>query len=146
MGKNYLKEATNPQQYDSGFLNYDGSSDSPARRFFQEHLQPHLAIKGKSVVDIGSGMGQLFPLLKELGASEVQGIEPSLKNIEVSHKVYPDINVFHGTLADFPEARQFSTATAIMVFEHIGNLLDAFAKINRILSKEGEFFLVVADK
>lgn len=148
MEENYLKEATNPFQYDSEAVNWkrEGLKDSPTRRFFWEYLREHLNVKGKSVLDIGSGMGQLFPLFEEMGALKIQGVEPSSRNIGVSQKIYPNVPVFTGTLAQMPETSFYEIITAIMVFEHIGNLGDAFKKINKLLSEGGRFFLIVADK
>ena|SRR3989338_2680004 len=124
----FLKHATDIHQYDSEEVDWKtaGSKDTPSRQFFQEYLKKVLNVKGKSVLDIGSGIGQLFDMLKELGVSSVEGVEPSLKNVETSKKLYPTVEVFHGTLEQVEKSRLFDTAIAVMVFEHIIDLPSAF--------------------
>jgi len=148
MNKDYLSKATNPLQYDSDILDWEkeGLKDSPTRLFFQEYLEKYLDVRGKTVLDIGSGMGQLFPLLKQLGASEIQGIEPSHHNAEISKKLYPDVPIYQGTLANAPVSRLFDAVTTVMVFEHIEDISSAFKKIGTMLASHGVLYLIVGDK
>lgn len=148
MPENFFSEATNPQQYDSSHIDWktEGLKTSPSRRFFQEYLRKYLDIKDKSVIDIGSGMGQLFPLLKELGAKKIQGVEPSVNNVKVSNELHPDVPVMTSSLAEIPENIKYDDAISVMVFEHIGVIADAFKKINHLLVSGGRFYFIVADK
>jgi len=148
MEENFLQKATDPHQYDSAAMNWEkeGLKDSPTRLFFQEYLKDNLDVSGKNIVDIGSGMGQLFPLLKQSGAAGIKGIEPSVHNVEVSKKLYPDVEIFTGTLQEAPETEKYQAAASVMVFEHISNLPEAFAKISKILATDGRLYLVVADR
>jgi len=74
-------------------------------------------------------MGQLFPLLQELGATKVTSIEPSEISVKVSQELYPNTPIFFGSLFNMPEERQFESATMVMVFEHIIDTDSAFKKI-----------------
>ncbi len=148
MENDLFKQAINPHQYDTNALAWEkeGVKDSPTRRFLQEYLRKHLVINGKRVLDVGSGMGQLFPLLKELGAIKIEGIEPSVQNVESSLATYPDIPVFQGTLLEAPIESLYDVIIAVMVFEHIDNILNALDKINSMLTADGTFALIVANK
>ncbi len=118
MTNEYFKYATNPYQYDAETMDWkkEGLPRSPTRQLFQEYLKTNLVVKGKSVIDIGSGMGQLFPLLKQLGAVEINGIEPSIKNVQISKYFYPDIEIYEDTLAKADIKKSFDVAVSVMVF------------------------------
>jgi SAM-dependent methyltransferase len=148
MPENFFAKATDPQQYDSAEIDWktEGLQASLSRRFFQEYLRKYLDIKDKSVIDVGSGMGQLFPLLKELGVKKIQGVEPSSNNVKVANELYPDVPVLTCSLSDIPEDTKYDAAIAVMVFEHIGDIDGAFKKINQLLSSKGRFYLIVANK
>src|SRR5581483_7259100 len=97
---NYKLLATDPLQYDSPDLDWtiDGDPNSWSRIFFRNHLKPYLEnLSGKSVLDIGSGVGHLFPMLKEFGAKDIEGLEPSKRNVGRSNQLYPDVPVFYGS-------------------------------------------------
>ncbi len=146
--EDYKTRAVNPQQYDSPDLDWriDGDENAYWRIFFRDHLRPFLNdLPGKRVLDIGSGVGQLFNMLKELGAAEIVGLEPSKRNVEASRKTYPDIVVLQKPLEQFSSDAQFDVAISIMVFEHISNIDFAFSKVSNLLKGKGRFYLIVGD-
>lgn len=146
-------QATNPQQYDSPELDWSisGAEDSASRVYFREGLDsviPSMHFLNKKVLDIGSGVGQLFNWLKDKGASTVTGFDPSERNVETSKKKYPWAMVHKSTLHEFAShtSEKFAAATAVMVFEHIQDLTEAFKDIHSLLDSQGEFFLIIGDK
>ncbi len=146
--EDYRTRAVNPQQYDSPDLDWriDGDENAYWRIFFRDHLRPFLNdLAGKRVLDIGSGVGQLFNMLKELGAAEIVGLEPSKRNVEASQKTYPEIVVLQKPLEQFSSDAQFDVAISIMVFEHISNTDLAFSKVSSLLKGKGRFYLIVGD-
>lgn len=148
MVDDYRNKAVNPQQYDSPELDWriDGDENAPSRVFFRDHLKPFVTdLAGKSVLDIGSGVGHLFKMLQELGAAEIVGVEPSKRNAETSRKKYPGIFVFEGSLEQFGEDKKFDVAVCVMVFEHVSNIDLAFSKISRLLKERGRLYLIVGD-
>jgi 2-polyprenyl-3-methyl-5-hydroxy-6-metoxy-1,4-benzoquinol methylase len=147
--ENYKLQATNPTQYDSPELDWriDGNANSTSRLFFRNNLKEHLEdLTDKTVLDIGSGIGHLFPMLFEFGAKEVYGIEPSKRNIETSKQLYPNVEVYQGSLEDFVSDKKFDIAVSIMVFEHIWDIDEAFQKIAGLLKDNGKFYLIFGDK
>ncbi len=147
MKEEYLQKATDPHQYDTEAVDWkkEGLKDSPTRQFFQEYLEQDLDIKDKSILDIGSGMGQLFPMLKRLGAKTITGIEPSANNIAVSYELYPETQIFNGSLEQADLKETFDAAISVMVFEHIIDIEKAFLKIRSLLNPKGILYLIVAD-
>jgi SAM-dependent methyltransferase len=147
--EDYKLKATNPFQYDSPELDWRdvGSENDSSRKEFRKWLLPVLEnLKGKSVLDIGSGVGQLFPTLQNLGASDIQGIEPSQRNVSHSKDLYPNIQVHHTTLQDFESDKLFDVVICIMVFEHILDIEDAFSRIAKLTKPGGNFYLIIGDK
>ncbi len=147
--EDYKLKATNPQQYDSPELDWRiaGDTNDPSRLFFQNHLKDNLEdLKGKSVLDIGSGVGQLFPMLQDLGISDIEGLEPSKRNVEHTRKIYPNIKVIEGTLQNFIPDKLFDVVICVAVFEHIFDIKEAFHFVSKFLKTNGSFYLIIGDK
>lgn len=147
--EDFKLKATNPQQYDAPDLDWRiaGDVNDDSRLWFRSYLYPVLEdLNSKRVLDIGSGVGQLFQMLKEFGASDTHGLEPSKRNIEHSRKLYPDVKIHEGTLQSFISKDLFDVAIAIAVFEHIFDIKDAFSRVAKILNPRGSFYLVIGNK
>jgi SAM-dependent methyltransferase len=146
-------EATNPRQYDSPELDWrvGGAEDQSSRIFFRSELDVSLdadSLRDKRVLDIGSGVGQLFNWLKNKGTSEIVGIDPSERNIQTSKELYPWATTMQFTLSEFASTnpQPFDISIAVMVFEHIQDIKTAFRDISSLLTKSGEFYLIIGDK
>ncbi len=101
-----VRMATDPHQYDSPELDWriGGAENDASRVYFREALDSIVTpdiLQEKRVLDIGSGTGQLFNWLRSKGVSEVVGIDPSLRNIETSTKMYPWATSLEATLEEF---------------------------------------------
>jgi SAM-dependent methyltransferase len=145
----YIQKATNPQQYDSPELDWNhlGAEDSTSRKFFRECLDEVLEdVSGKSVIDIGSGVGQLCNFLKLRGALEIWGIEPSKRNIDKTKELYPEMKIVEGTLDNVNIDNKFDAAIMIYVLEHIMDIDSAFSKINTLLKHGSNLYLIIGDK
>lgn len=145
MSNHEINVAKDPNQYDSGAFDFEkwGSLSDPTRMFIADALQSKIGdLRGKRVLDIGSGQGSFFRLWLDLGAREIVGIEPSKKNIEISEKHFPNISVFNGTLEQFQSIGKFDTVMAIMVFEHLEDIEGALRKIKDLLAPTGQIYLV----
>lgn len=146
-------KATDPEQYSSRDLNWAfvGNESHPSRKFFRDALEEFISLDGLAgmkVLDIGSGVGQLFGWLKERGATSILGVEPSTENVQVSLSNYPEVSVFKGTIQDFSVINNqvFDSAFAIMVFEHVHDIEQAFLDVSKMLSPDGSLYLIVGDK
>lgn len=146
--EDFKLKATDPNQYDASELDWTvlGDENHSSRLFFRDYLVKELEdLSGKKVLDIGSGVGQLFNTLKSFGAEKIVGIEPSFRNFEHSKNKYSEIEVYNGTLENFSTEDKFHVIICIAVFEHIVDIDSAFSKISSLLENEGTFYLMVAD-
>lgn len=145
--------ATDPGQYDLPELDWriGGAEDRPSRKWFREFLDDSIplgSLQGKRIIDIGSGVGQLFNWLKAHGAVEVVGIDPAIRNVKTSTELYPWATSIQGTLHEFvsSNSKKFDMAFAVMVFEHIQDLRGAFGDVRSLLAENGQFCLIISDK
>ena len=146
-------KAINPRQYDSPELDWrvGGAEDQSSRIFFRDELDATLeadSLRGKRVLDIGSGVGQLFNWLRDKGTSEIVGIDPSLRNVQTSKDLYPWATTIQSTLSEFfaTNPQPFDIAMAVMVFEHIRDIKAAFYEASSLLVAGGQFYLIIGDK
>lgn len=148
MTKNYLNLATDPRQYDSGRIDWshNGDVDSASRKYLRYYLLPKLDVKGKSVLDIGCGFGQLFPSLEDGGAKEIVGIDSSKTCVKYTKNKYPKHNVIETSLDEYKSNRLFDVAIVIMVFEHIKDIDSAFAKIRSFINHGGALYVITGDR
>lgn len=141
--------ATNPYQYDLPDIdwNLEGAPDQPTRPFhFNYYLFKYLRnLKGKRCLDVGCGTGYLLKELKDRGAQEVVGIEPSKRNFELAKNNFPMFKIKRGTLEKCGFRNLFDIITIVMVFEHIKDPLKAFKKIKSLLKSSGLAYIIVAD-
>jgi SAM-dependent methyltransferase len=147
--EDYKLKATNLRQYDSEELDWRiaGDTNHSSRLWFQKYFKENIEnLKNKSVLDIGSGVGQLFPILQDLGASSIQGVEPSKRNSEHSRELYPHIVIHNCGLNEFKSVDVFDVAVCIAAFEHIFDIKEAFRSVAKALKNGGSFYLIIGDK
>ena len=143
-------KADDPKQYDSPEMNWQTLGAEDARKYFRDALDNFIEpgiLEGKNVLDIGSGVGHTFGWLKAKGVALVTGIDPAKSNVRTSKENYPWARSEVATLGDFAKKdEQFDVALAILVFEHIEDLNEAFRDVNKLLNGGGKFYLIISDK
>ncbi len=143
--------ADDPAQYDSPEMNWQVLGAEKNREYFRGLLDsfiPAGSLAGKRVLDIGSGVGHLFPWLRDRGAVAVVGIDPAKSNIAFSKENYPWATSKLSTLQDFANERagKFDVAICILAFEHMVDLNLAFRSVYNLLEHGGVFYLATTDK
>lgn len=140
-----FERATDPKQYDFDDLNYDGHTiNKPIRKFFFDYLSRYKQLwQNASILDIGTGSGWLLDALLKNGAKEVEGIEPSIKNISVSKELFPKIKIYNKSLEDFQPNKKYDIVIGVMSFSHIADLESTFKKIKKMLKTTGELQLII---
>ena len=102
------------------------------------HLK--LPIKGKKILDVGTGGGFFLRICSSLGA-QVQGVEPSAVAAEIVRE--QGIEVFHGMLDDFDSEERFDIITANQVLEHTSDPVTTLAKMRSLLAEGGKIWIAV---
>src|SRR5260221_6272771 len=93
----------------------------------------HLAGAG-SVLDVGTGDGQLARLAMRGGASTVIGVDPTRAQLAVARGRGGGPHYARATAEALPfRAECFDAAVACLVFEHIPSFEAALAEVGRVL-------------
>ncbi len=115
-------------------------------------FDPYWNVRGKHVLDIGSGLGGKIPAYIQAGAGKVTGIEISLDDLRWAkqHPRLPDngepsscqIDLINAdaSLLPFPK-NSFDAVVSINVFEHIEKVDLALKEIYRVLKPSGLAYL-----
>lgn len=102
--------------------------------------------KGKSILDIGSGSGRLYPYLTEAGL-EYTGIDLSEELVKYSKAEHPKGKFIIGDATDLPfTSNEFDYVTSVAVFYHIPSKelrKQALNEAYRVLKEGGEFYISV---
>jgi SAM-dependent methyltransferase len=112
------------------------------RRIFRSVLQRHLPPQQlRSILDVGSGTGGMFPLLSEFGA--VQGAEFSPDARERSHRRFPQFQVSPCELPQGLPEGTFQLITCFDVLEHLDEPVDSLREMKRRLAPQGQLVITV---
>ncbi|MGQ0603447.1 MAG: class I SAM-dependent methyltransferase [Anaerolineales bacterium] len=104
----------------------------------------HLDLRGKTVLDVGCGYGDLCMWLVEHGAAEVHGVDVDPLRVEAARRLAAEKGVEHQVklaCADFVNAylpgTQFDLVLSLDAFEHIPDPLACLRKIHALLKPGG---------
>ena len=99
----------------------------------------HLA-GAASVLDVGTGEGQVARLATKVGATTVVGVDPTWAQVEVARNRSggPAYARAGAAALPFPDER-FDAVVACLVFEHVEAVDEALAEVGRVLRPGGRF-------
>jgi len=108
-------------------------------------LTNYLDIKDKNdseILDIGCGLGQIFPILRKFG--HVEGIEKNSNFVKVLKNKYPDIEI-HNTKFPNPilDNKKFDLISMFDFLEHVNSPLNILRAANNILKNDGLLLVTV---
>jgi 2-polyprenyl-3-methyl-5-hydroxy-6-metoxy-1,4-benzoquinol methylase len=129
-----------------------GADTTEAHRTMSRAADPHWAdvrrikrcmdVRGASVLDIGCGSGVFLQTLKQAGASQLVGVEPSAIAAEAARKMLPEAKIVQQPYEEVALGEEsFDLVIAANLIEHVyapGQFL-AFAQ--RVLKSGGYIFL-----
>lgn len=110
-----------------------------------ETLMAQLAVKNKSVCDLGAGEGDFLNMLKNKKiTSKLFAVEPSLKNCKLLSK--NRIKNFCGTVEEFAKkknAKQFDILTMMWTLCNTSNCIDVISAANKLCKNNG--YILIAE-
>jgi SAM-dependent methyltransferase len=145
----YVNPQPSSKELEQYYANYDRGNqwrtgEEPFNRRVREAI---LRFKqGGSVLDVGSGSGNLLRCLREAGF-QVFGIEPSLEGsayAQAEHK----IGTFHGTVEAFMASdrkSEFDVVTVLNVLEHLKEPATTLRQLRELVRADGILVVVVPD-
>ena len=118
--------------------NFTGGVDAEYVEQILPLAQRHLG-GVRSVLDVGTGEGQVARLAASLGA-RVTGIDPSRAQLEVARSRGGGPTYLQGEAARLPfPPSAFDAVVACLVFEHIDDAEAAIGEVARVLAPGGRF-------
>lgn len=133
---------SNAKRYDEFLIN---EGDDHQRNINWPSLKRMLgSIKGKRVLDAGSGNGLYTNILFREGAN-VSGVDFSNKLVEIARLRYPDISFFEGDLTQSLsfDSESFDIVFCKMVLMDIPVIKKTISEFNRILKPRGECIISI---
>lgn len=142
-----LAIATDPSQYERHGIDFRADtidSTSERNRTYWAQIEPIVSTwAGRRVLDIGSGVGWMLPLLKGAGAAGVEGLEPSEGHRAISEQTFPDFKVHARKFEEFSPEETYDGVLAVMVLCHIADVQAFFQKVRGLLNEDGEFVAII---
>ena len=96
--------------------------------------------EGKSALEVGCGSGLSTEKLTSL-FSDIEVVEPSLKNIELLKRRAPKVKCHNVLLDDFKTERKYDFVFFLNVIEHVENPIDALKSLSHLVKDEGLIFI-----
>jgi SAM-dependent methyltransferase len=120
----------------------DGFTDGVDAEYTEQILPmaaEHLA-GARSVLDVGTGEGQVARLAAQVGATRVVGVDPTWAQVEVAKQRGGGPAYARSGAAALPVPDgSFDAVVACLVFEHIEEVDAALAEVGRVLRPGGRF-------
>jgi len=99
--------------------------------------------KTAPIVDIGCARSEILRSLRNLGFSNLTGIDPSVKNVEYLKN--KGINGIHATIGTVDTSKQYKIVLFLAVLEHIQNLHQTLDTLYAITAMNGLVIISVPD-
>jgi SAM-dependent methyltransferase len=99
--------------------------------------------KSTSIVDVGCAKSEVLRSLRNLGFSNLTGIDPSVKNVE--YLKGKGINGIHATIKAIDTSKQYEVVMLLAVLEHIQDLHQTMKILYAITAVDGILVIWVPD-
>jgi SAM-dependent methyltransferase len=110
---------------------------------YEEQILPMAAANlagARSVLDVGTGEGQVARLAASLGAARVVGVDPTRAQVDAAVRRGGGPAYARAGAAALPlRSDAFDAVVACLVFEHIDDVDAAIAEVARVLAPGGRF-------
>ncbi|MEK7138170.1 MAG: flippase-like domain-containing protein [Patescibacteria group bacterium] len=99
-------------------------------------------LKKGNLLDIGAGLGALLHRASK-GNRKVKGLEPDEGLVNLSVKLFGELNIIQTSLENYESREKFDNIVAVDVLECIADYKEALKKITSFLNNNGRLILVV---
>lgn len=96
--------------------------------------------EGKSALEIGCGNGLSTEKLCNL-FSDIEVVEPSIKNIELLRRKVPNVICHKALLDDYKSDRKYDFVFFLNVIEHVEDPIASLKKLSLLVKDEGLIFI-----
>ena len=96
--------------------------------------------KGKKVIDLGSGTGNVLQFFQD--ADQLWGIDITLEMLRIAKQLFPDAVLVQANVSQLPLKKEsFDVVTAVGVSEYLKNPEPLFEETRRILKSTGHLLI-----
>ncbi len=133
-------------KYDMGAAGAEVSRfDAQRYRDEAAFIAAHVADRSRSVLDIGTATGDLLVALRDLGFTNLHGVEPSAEAARKARELH-GLDVIPGDIRTAKElAEEFDLVSLVAVLEHLVDPASALREVAALLSTTGILYLLVPD-
>ena len=111
--------------------------------YVAEWIEQNLGLAGKSILDIGAGLGVFLEQVRARGGHPV-GLEPDLAN--VAYIKSQDIACFHGAIEDHSNLGQYDIVSLLWTLENCGDCLRMLRWARRHLAPGGRVVVATGSR
>jgi SAM-dependent methyltransferase len=99
-----------------------------------------------SLLDVGSGRGEMLIAARDIGFRDVLGLEPSIANLEFA--AHHGVELIPSTIEEFADAtdRTFDAVTLNAILEHVPNPDSMIAACTRLVDRGGLLYIDVPNE
>jgi SAM-dependent methyltransferase len=133
--------AFGPDYYQKVYRHYERQNPSYKRGFYRRLVFKHAGSQPARILDVGCAFGGFLASMPDTWARF--GIDVSSFAIQNGERTHPSLHLAAATLDTNPFPGPFDVVTSFDVIEHIDNLENVAACINRLLKPGGVFLFVV---
>lgn len=133
MANEYAKESMETKENDLG------------RIFLSEQISKN--DKSSFILDIGCGSGIDLESYKEIGFTNLYGIDPSINFLNEAKEILGNnINLSEGTFENIPfEDKKFDVVVSRFALHYCKDIFNAQKEVARVLKRGGKFIVVMAN-
>ena len=139
----YYKELSKYEHQDSG-----GQESVQDRARFVDiaaRIARHVPANSTRVLEVGCANGGLLASLRDLGLSEISGLEPSPYSAAAAARLF-GLRVRTGTLSDeLRDPQPFGMIVLVGVIEHLRDISPALGRVRSALVPNGRIYVEVPD-
>lgn len=106
-------------------------------------LKISLKRRDSTILELGSGVGGWYKLLKENGFTNYTGLEVDYDMVEYLKSVFPDIDIQKESIEDYKTDKRYDLVFALATLEHMYDPISGVSGLYRIMKKGGEFYALV---